>query len=84
MTAPSQAAPRQCCFTTQTGGAQLCMEPTENVAQELADSPVTQAAAYTLPACGYTDPLAAYDAEGLKEQLALTVDITSRFCLEVS
>ena len=87
MTAPSQAAPRRCCFTSpldSATGAQLCMHPTENVAQERADSPVTQAAAYPMPACGYADPLAAYDQEGLQEQLTSTaVDVTSRFCLEV-
>lgn len=87
MAAPSKDAPRQCCFTSPLDaatGAQLCMDPTENVAQEVADSPVTQAAAYPLPACGYTDPLAAYDEEGLQEQLAVAVDVTSSFCLQAS
>jgi hypothetical protein len=60
------------------------MAPTENVAQEVTESPVTQAAAYQLPACGYTDPLAAYGEQGLKAQLGLSVDVASRFCLEVS
>ena len=87
MTAPAQDSPRQCCFTSPLDaatGAQLCMAPTESVAQEVTESPVTQAAAYQLPACGYTDPLAAYGEQGLQAQLGLSVDVSSRFCLEVS
>ncbi len=83
---------RRCCFAVplvsgadQPVGttASVCLAPTANITAQFEADPVTQAADYTIPSCGYEDPLGEYGTAGADALTGWPVGMQTKLCLEV-
>lgn len=84
------ADPRRCCVVlplspgaADATNATVCLAPVQNVTDDFLASPVTQAADYTIPTCGYEDPLGEYGVEGADALAGWPVGMQTKLCLEV-
>ncbi|KAL4452487.1 hypothetical protein ABPG75_008149 [Micractinium tetrahymenae] len=84
--------PRSCCFAVPlsagaaqpaaTATASVCLTPAQNITDAFLANPVAQAANYTIPSCGYEDPLGPYGVAGADALAGWPVGMQTKLCLE--